>query len=210
MLNKKEILIIILISIIFAFSITLMSSLNYFLIVFLSIILVIMINIITKKIIGYYYEMEIETKLWEFKHWGYKPKQHLKKDFPAGAFFPIFSRVILFPLNGFIWMASLVFDVKAKVYKTAKRHGFYSFSEVSGNQIAYTAAAGIFANLLFAILGYLIGFSEFAKFNIWFSFFNIIPLSNLDGNKIFFGSKTLWTFLTIIILIALIYTFFII
>ncbi|MFH1612733.1 MAG: hypothetical protein ABIB46_03245, partial [bacterium] len=76
--------------------------------------------------------------------------------------------------------------------------------------IAYIAAAGIFVNLLFAFLAYLIGFSEFAKLSIWFAFFNMIPISNLDGNKIFFGSKVLWSFLATITLIALGYTFLVI
>ena len=86
-------------------------------------------------------------------------------------------------------MAPLVFDVRAKIYRTAKRHGIYSFSDVSEDHLAYIAGAGILINLLAAALGYLIGFSEFAKFNIWFAFFNLIPLSNLDGNKIFLETK---------------------
>ena len=40
-------------------------------------------------------------------------------------------------------MAPLVFDVKAKIYRTAKRHGIYSFSEASEDNLAYIAGAGI-------------------------------------------------------------------
>lgn len=210
MIKPKEILTIISISIIFAFSITLLTNINNFLIALISISILILANVFTKKIVAHYLELETEIKLWEFKRWGYKPKQTFKKNFPAGAFFPIISRIIFLPLNGFIWMGSLVFNVKAKVYRAAKRHGIYSFSEISEDHLAYIAAAGVFINLILAVLGYLIGFSEFAKFNIWFAFFNMIPLSNLDGNKIFFGQKILWSFLAILTLIALFYTFLIV
>ncbi len=210
MINHREILAIISVSIILAFSITLLSGFASFLIVLLSVFAVIIINVFAKKFAGEFFELKTEIKLWEFKRWGYKPYQSFKKNIPAGAILPIISRIIFFPLNGFVWMASLVFDVKAKIYRTAKRHGIYSFSEASEDHLAYIAGAGILLNLLAAAVGYLIGFSEFAKFSIWFAFFNLIPISNLDGNKIFFGNKVFWSFLAVIALIALGYSFLIV
>ena len=65
------------------------------------------------------------------------------------------------------------------------------------------AIAGIVANLFFALVGYLVGFDEFARINLYYAFFNMIPVSNLDGNKIFFGSLLGWAVLATIILIAL-------
>ena len=76
--------------------------------------------------------------------------------------------------------------------------------------IGVIAGWGILANLFFALIGYLIGFTEFARLNIYFAFFNIIPLSNLDGNKIFFGSFIFWSFLAILTIIGLGYAFFLI
>ena len=210
MINHREILTIISVSIIIAFSITLLSGFSAFLIALLSVFALLMINVFTKKITGEFFELKTEIKLWEFKRWGYKPHQSFKKNIPAGAIFPIISRIIFFPLKGFVWMAPLVFDVRAKIYRAAKRHGIYSFSEASENHLAYIAGAGIIISLITAALGYLIGFSEFAKFSVWFAFFNLIPISDLDGNKIFFGNKTLWSFLAVITLIALGYSFLIV
>ena len=210
MINRKEILTILSVSIILSFAITFLLDFNYFLATLLSLIILISINIFAKKLAGNYFEANVEIKLWEFKRWGYLPQQRFKRNFPAGIFFPIFSKLIFFSLNGFVWMASLVFDVKANVFRAAKRHGMYSFSEISEDHLAYIAAFGVFANLVFAVLAYLIGFSDFAKFSIWFAFYNMIPLSNLDGNKIFFGSKVLWSFLATIVLIGLGYTFLVI
>ncbi len=210
MLNKKEIISIIIVTIILAFAISLIESFKIFLYALLSVFLVILINIFAKKIISFYFDSEIEIKLWEIKRYGFKAHQHFKKSFPAGAFLPIISKIVLFPFNSFVWMASLVFDVKAKIYKAAKRHGLYSFSEMTEFHLGLIAAAGIFANLIFAIIGYLLGFSEFAKLNIYYAFFNMLPISDLDGNKIFFGSIILWSFLASITLIALLYSFLLI
>ena len=89
-------------------------------------------------------------------------------------------------------MASLVFDIKPHVYRAAKRHGLYSYSEVNESHIGTIAAAGVLTNLVFAVIGYLLGFAYFSKINIYFAFFNMLPISELDGNKIFFGNLLLW------------------
>ena len=207
MINKKEIALIILSSVIIAFSITLVTDLTIFLYVLLGVFILILINSIVKKITAYFLESEIEIGIWEFKRWGFRKSQHFERGFPAGAFFPLLSKALFFPINGFVWMASLVFETKAKGYRAAKRHSIYSFSEMTEEHIGLIAASGIFANLFLGIIGYLIGFPLFAKLSIWFAFFNMIPISNLDGNKIFFGNLVLWSFLAIITLIGLGYTF---
>jgi Zn-dependent protease len=210
MITKKEIIAIFVATLILGFAVNLLESLSTFLYASLAIFVVIIANVISKKITSYYLDSEVEIKLWEFKRYGYKPKHKLSKNFPAGAFIPILSKIFLFPINGFAWMASLVFDVKPKIYKAVKRHGPYAFSEITENQIGLIAAAGIFINLILGFLGYLIGFSEFATLSIWYALFNMIPISDLDGNKIFFGNTILWIFLAIITAIATLYTFFLI
>jgi len=210
MLTKKEIIAILVATIILAFSINLISSISSFLCTLLAVFVLILANLIAKKITSFHLDSEIETSLWEIKRWGVKAHHRFKKPFPLGAFLPILSKLILFPINSFVWMASLVFDVKAKTYRTAKRHGLYKFSEMTEDHIGYIAAAGIGANLVLAIIGYLIGYPLFAKLNIYYAFFNMIPISNLDGNKIFFGNLVLWVFLAIITLIGLGYALFLI
>jgi Zn-dependent protease len=210
MINKREIAALIISSIIIAFSITLVKDFNVFFLVLLAVFILISVNVIIKKFMAYLLESEIEIKIWEIRRWGFKTSQYWKKAFPLGVFMPLVMRVLLFSFNGFTWMASLVFDVKAKAYHAAKRHGMYSFSEMTEEHIGKIAAAGIFANLFLAVLFYLIGGdfgTLFAKLNIWFVFFNMIPLSDLDGNKIFFGNIILWSFLAVITLIGLAATF---
>ena len=202
MLNKKEVIIIIVISLILAFTISLIESLKIFSYTLFTIFLIIIINTLAKKVMSFYLDSEIEIGLWEIKRYGFKAYKYFKKPFPAGAFLPIITTA--FSFGYLVWMASLIFEVKPKIYRAAKRHGLYSFSEITEYHIGLIAAAGILANLGFAIIGYLINFPEFVGLNIYYAAFNMIPISDLDGNKIFFGSKLLWSFLASIVLIALI------
>ena len=184
-----------------------------------SIFFIVLANVIAKKISAYYYESEIENNIWELKRIGLMyffdviplhkthPSRNFKKPIPIGAFIPVIISIISF--GYFTWMASLVFEVKPKIARAAKRHGLYSFSEMTEEHIGYIAAFGIIANIMLAIAGYLIGFELFAKLNIYYAFFNMLPISDLDGNKIFFGNIVLWSFLATLILIGLGYILFI-
>ncbi|MEK6875757.1 MAG: hypothetical protein AABX30_03665 [Nanoarchaeota archaeon] len=211
MLNRKEIAIIIAASLVLALVISLMASWKVFFYTLLSIFLISLINIFAKKIAAFYFESEVEVKLWEIERYGYKAGWKFKKPIPAGIIFPLIVTALSF--GNFTWMAPLVFDVKAKIYRVVKKHGLYSFSEMSEFHIGLIAAAGILANLFFAVLAYLIGTPiemNFITLSIAFTFFNMLPISDLDGNKIFFGNLTLWSFLATLVLIGLSYVFLVI
>ena len=200
MFNKKEILLISSVAIIFALALSFLKGFNVFSRSLLFIFLVLIINLVAKKVSSFYLDSKIEIKLWEIKRYGFKPTKHFKRPFPAGVLFPLLSS--FFTLGNFIWLGSLVFETKPRVYRAAKRHSLYNFSEMTEGHIGLIAASGILANLLFALIGYLTGFSSFAALNVYYAFFNILPLSDLDGNKIFFGNLVLWSFLATITLMA--------
>jgi Zn-dependent protease len=208
MLDKKEIASILAVSLILAVTLSLIKSATFFIYAFLASFIILIANIFAKKIVSFYVDAEIKVKIWEIKRWGLAPHKYLKKPFPAGAFFPIILTALT--VGYATWMACLSFDVRPKTYRASRRFGLYSFSEMTEWHIALIAAAGILANLLFAIIGYLLGFSDFARWSIYFSAFNMIPFSDLDGSKIFFGSTVLWTFLAVMTLIALGYAFLLI
>jgi hypothetical protein len=211
MFNKREVATIVITTIIIAFSADLLfGGIKAFLWTLLAVFVIILINVLAKKIFGFYLETETEIKFWELNGIGIKKRKNFDKPFPIGAFLPLVSKIILFPINGFAWMASLVFEVKPKSYRAAKRHGLYTFSEMTEEHIGYIAAAGIFATLIFAVIGYLLGFTEFSKLSIYYALFNMLPISNLDGNKIFFGNIVLWSFLASLVVIGLFFMIFII
>ncbi len=211
MFNKKEILIILVTSVVIAFSTNLLLG-GYiaFLWTLLAVFCVTVINVLAKKISSFYLETETEIKFWEIEGYGIRKRKHFKKPFAIGAFLPLVSKILFFPIQGLAWMASLVFEVKPKSYRAARRHGLYTFSEMTEEHMGYIAAAGIFANLIFAVVGYLVGFTEFSRLNIYFAFFNMIPLSHLDGNRIFFGNIILWSFLACLVAAGLFFMIFII
>ncbi len=208
MINRKELFSFLAIVLVVSISLGLFLSFSRLLSILLAIFFVFMINILAKKVTSFYLDSNIEIKIWEIRRYWLWPTNYFKKPVKAGLFFPIFFS--LATMGYFVWMASLVFDIKPSVHRAAKRHGVFSYSEVSEDHIGYIATAGVIANLLFAFIGYLIGFSEFARFNIYLALFSLVPISDLDGNKIFFGNITLWSALATITLIVLSYSFLVI
>ncbi len=208
MLNAKESAIIILVTLVFALTISLFESTEIFLYILLASLVVILINTFAKKITAFVLDSEIEIKLWEMKQYGFKKHWHFKKPVPIGVLLPLI--VTFLSVGNLIWLSSLVFDVKAKIYRTARRWGLYTFSEMTEWHIGLIAGWGIIATLVFSILGYLAGFTDFTKISIYYAFFNMLPIANLDGNKIYFGNVILWSFLAIVTLIAMFYALFVI
>lgn len=205
MLEKKEILVLLLITLVFAVTLSFLKM-EVFAGVLLAVFIVLVLNIAGKKVAAFYLESDIEIKLWRMERYGFKRHEYFKRPFEIGIFLPII--VSLVSLGNLLWMASMVFDVKPKVYRAAKRHGLYSFSEMTEAQIGMIAAAGVLINLVAAVIAYFLGFPLFARLNVYFAFFSMLPLSDLDGNKIFFGSMVLWSFLATLVLIGLGYAFF--
>ena len=213
MLEKEEIKVILITTLVLGFAISLKDNLQTIHIALGLIFLIIMINIFAKKITAYYLDSEINITMWGLErvgllHWiniiplnNSHPTQKFKKPVPIGLILPLITAVLT--LGNLIWTASLTFEVRKKVYRAAKRYGLYSFSEMTEYHIGIIAFVGIIANILFAIIGYLMGWTQFAELNILFAFFNSIPISNLDGNKVFFGSLILWSFLAAIVLVAM-------
>jgi hypothetical protein len=214
MITKREILIIALVIVIISLSLSLsldvIGSWNAIFATLLSVSLVILLNIFIKKIVAYNLDSEIEMRIWEINNYWLLPLKHFKKPFLIGAFLPIISKIILFPFKSFVWMASLVFDIKPKTYRAAKRFGLYTFSDVTEYHIGLIAASGVLISLISAVIGYFAGFPLFARLSMYYAFFNILPISELDGNKIFFGSKVMWSFLASLVLIGMLFAMFIV
>ena len=208
MLTKKEFFSVIVVSIILGVIISLVETLNLFLTSTLMIFLVIVINIFAKKIMSYWLDTDIETKIWELRQFGYKKHMHFKKFVQMGIFIPLILKFLSIGLIN--WMACLTFDASGKVYRAARRHGIYAFSEVTEEEMGWIAGAGIVANLLFAVVAYLIGQETFAKLSITYAFYNVLPIFDFDGAKIFFGNVPFWSFLAILCCIGIFATILIV
>lgn len=155
----------------------------------LSFLIIIWVNVLAKKMIGFHFETAVKTKFWTWYQFGIRKDMHFKSPIPM-AWLPLL--LALFSKGFILWLAVLEFDIKAKTERVAKRHGNYRFTEVTEWHMAWIAIWGIIANIIFAIAGYILGFELFAKLSIYFIAWNTIPLSRLDGAKIFYASRGLW------------------
>ncbi len=196
--NGKEIFTIILAAVILAAAFAFKNT-SIFYAAITSFLIIISINVITKKIVGFHFETDVKTKFWTWYQFGLRKDMHFKNPVPM-AWLPLLLTLI--SKSQILWLGILEFDIKAKAERVAKRHGLYRFTEVTEWHMAMIAMWGLIANLIFAIAGYIAGYELFAKLSIYFIAWNVIPISRLDGSKIFFASRALWiTIFTITVFI---------
>jgi len=210
MITLKEILSILLALIILAFSnsfLNLTPNIKLFLnsMIFFAIILAVYIT--SKKLMAYYLEAEEETKIWTFSRYGLYERAYFKTPVPIGLILPFLLSIV--SLGNLKWFAVLESEVKPTIARAAKRHDFYSFSEMTEWHLALISASGVIAMFFLAILSYLLNFPDLARLSIYFASFNLLPIGKLDGTRIFFGSRkaVLWIVLVVIDLIGLAYAF---
>jgi hypothetical protein len=204
-MNKKEIFTIILAALILALA-TAFKNTEILGAAFLIFLIILTLNILTKKIVSQYFETAIKIKFWTLQQYGFKKRDHFKNPIPM-VWLPLIVALIS---KGFIlWLAILEFDIKAKTERVAKKHGIYRFTQVTEWHVASIATWGIIINLIAAVVAYLIGFELFAKLSIYFIAWSIIPIGRLDGSKIFYASRNLWITLFTVIAIILGWSFFI-
>jgi len=203
MIEKKEFIWIIIAIIIFEFIVFFPNSNTISIKLLLVPIIVIFASVLTKKYFSKYYNIKIEHKIFEFQQYGWQKKAHYKKPFPLGLILPLIVTVISY---GFLKPLTLLqFEMKnIPETRILKKRGHYRKTEINESDPAMTAALGFYALFLLAIISAIFSYNELARFSIFYGFWNLIPLGNLDGNKVFFGSFFNWAILTIIFIISLI------
>ena len=203
--NIKEISTIILAAIVLALTVSFKNT-DIFYIATASFLIIIVANVLTKKITGYFFETDVKTKFWALYQFGFRKDMHFIKPIPM-----IWLPLILAPFsNFFLWLGVLEFDVSAKTERVSRRHGLYRFTEITEWHMAWIATWGIIINLVLAVVGYLVGFELFAKLSIYFIAWSTIPVAGLDGSKILYASRSLWTVVFTIAILLLVWSLMII
>ncbi len=204
MISLKELGSLLLALIVLSFSYAFLSR-TLFLASLISFAIILALTVLAKKVMAYYVEAEEETKLWTFQRFGFHTKNYLRTPFPIGV---ILSFILpLITLGTIPWLAVLESDVKGTSARAARRHDFYSYSEMTEWHIALISAAGIIVCFILAPIAYFLNFSILAKLSLFYAAFNLLPLGKLDGTRIFFGSKILYALLAAIGIIGLFYAF---
>ena len=204
--DSKEIAWIIVALIIFEF-LVIYPLTTYNPLILLTPVLILAANLIAKKIAAPFSNIKIRYKIWEFQRYGFQERAHFKKPFPIGLVFPF---VIAFLSLGLIKIPLLLqFDYKNLLSKRLLKHsGTERRTEINESDLAAVASWGFYSILALAILGSIpainIIFPQLALYSIVYGLWNLIPFGNLDGSRLFFGSKVGWFILAIFFILGLI------
>ena len=94
MLNLKEIGVIVFSALLLGLIISVVETWQKFYYITIIILVIIMINVIAKKVISYYLDSEVEIKPWNVERWWFKAHHRFKKPVPAGIFVPIILKIL--------------------------------------------------------------------------------------------------------------------
>lgn len=191
----RELSVLFLAAIVLGFSIAFKKPIQIVMASIISVFIIIAVNILVKKIIGYLFEIDVKTKLWSWYRYWFRKGDHFASPVPM-----IWAPIVLSLLSqgALWWLAILEFDVAPRVERVSKRHGLYRYTEVTEWHVGWIAAFGLVSSLILGIVGYIAGFELFAKISIFYAAWSIVPLSSLDGSKILFASRVLWSTVAII------------
>ncbi len=163
-------------------------------------IIIIGTNILSKVLMALNLDAKVEHSIWQWSRYGFKESEKLAKSIPMGIILPLAFSVI--SLGALKVMTILTYETSALKRRAARRHGHMSFTEITDWHNALIGGAGIIAVLLVSFISYWIpGFEGLSRAAAFYAFFNMLPVSKLDGAQIFFGSRVLWYTLGIITLI---------
>ncbi|MDP3881519.1 MAG: hypothetical protein Q8Q31_01435 [Nanoarchaeota archaeon] len=165
----------------------------------------ILIVVLAKKSMANALDSDVEHEIWKVSRYGLKPNWHFDKPILAGIILPIF--ISLFSLGVAVVPTLLTYETRALKRRAAKRFGHYSYTEMTDWHIALIGAAGIISALVISIILYSTKYNleYFAIISTLYAFFNMVPISKLDGAQIFYGSRLLWTTLALITALFVIY-----
>lgn len=178
--------------------------------------IIIIVNLSAKKLISNFYSIKIEHNVWQLQRWYYHRKSYFKRPIPIGLIMPFFLAILsLGYLKPFTFFQYNAENLPAKrLLKAYGNRRAVRKEVINEADFGYTSSAGFYSLLILALIGFLlkpyfpIFGSELAKYSIYFGLWNLIPFSQLDGSKLFFGTPIAWFFLTIIYIIASLIVFF--
>ena len=101
----------------------------------------------------------------------------------------------------------LQYDAKAKTSKAVKKRIAKTWSEIMEWDLALISFWGTISILVLFLIADLLGFKVLAKYSLYYSLWNLLPISQLDGCKLFFSSFALFIFALILELIAILIFF---
>ncbi len=141
-----------------------------------------------------------EYEIWRMKRFWFSGET--KKGVPIGIIFSIIFT--LGSLGKFFFAAIGIHNLtEYKSSRVGRKQATLNYFEE-----AQIVAMGILSSLFLAIIGVIVGIifnidmTKFVNINFFIALFNMLPLSQLDGAKIFFGSIFLYIFIALFVIVA--------
>ncbi len=175
--------------------------------------LIILTAVYSKTLVAKYIDDSVTYKIWEFKRFWITYHAEFKNPVPIGVLLPI---IISFFSNGMIkFLAVLQYESQALPSKVTKRYGRRRFSQImewDDALIVFYSMVAIFVLACAARFGTNILPSNFlsslARYSLYYAAANLIPFGKLDGTKLFMGSKPLYVFTLILLVVSGLVVFF--
>lgn len=154
--------------------------------VFILVSLVVLVNIFGYKLAAKYFDAKIEMKIWNSSK--FEGKFSLKK-LGNYIFSPVLPILLTLFSNGKIFLTTIAtFDIKD--YSVFGR----KFPKLTYFNHGLIVIAGLFFNFILMIFFKILMLEKGILINSWFILWNLLPLSQLPGSKIFFASRVMWIF----------------
>ena len=159
-----------------------------------------------KKGAAYLLDSDVEHELWKSSGFSFTPKPGYRKEHQAGVIIPLFISFLSIITKTTLQCFTLVtYETRARKARASKRFGPYSYQEMTDWHNALIGAAGNVTIIILATVAYFANNEFLARQASFYAFWNLLPISKLDGTQIFFGSKVLWTILATITLLFTLY-----
>lgn len=162
--------------------------------VMLAVAVIVLVHYMGHKFAARHYNVIAEHRVWGIGRYSFVTKAYFKKikSFPLGA---VLAIIISFLSNGkFFFTAVESINLRVEEHKRLGRR----WLKLTELETARIALAGPFANILFAFLIQLFNssgmFDQLVLMNCVYAIYHMIPISQLDGTKVFFGSIILYVF----------------
>ncbi len=174
--------------------------------------IIVLTNTIAKKYAANRFNLKIKYSIWGFQQYWFYTQAKFKKPIPMGIILPFFLG--FFSIGIIKALTFLQFDYENNPQKRMlKKTGRIRRTEINETDPAFTAAWGFYSLILLAVISALIGpitglqiFTPLTKYSLYYGAWNLLPISNLDGTKLFFGNLFNWLVLAIIFFISVLAT----
>ena len=176
---------------------------------FLFAALIIFVSVLFKKAMAYLLETDVKHSIWSWSRWGLHKQDRLSTEIPVGILLPLFASLISI---GTLKLATFL-TYETTIKKTYPLRSFgrdstYRYLTLTDWHNALIGGAGIIGVLFLSLISYFLpldNIETLARLSAFYAFWNLLPLSTLDGSHILFGSRILWSTLALITLIFTVY-----